>query len=178
MRVTVVLVRRTAIFLLAVVLAGCTSGGTTDQVQRLDAPLPALTGTDLQGHPLSSADLIGSVLVVNAWASWCGPCEQETPMLAELSRRYAAQGVRFVGIDHTDQLAEAKRFVDRFDVPYPSFADQAGRFAALLGYPGLPATYVVDASGTMRFAVFDRIEEGTLVGLLDEVLGEQPSPSG
>jgi len=172
----VIAVRRTAILLLALALAGCTSAGAADQVQTLDRPLPTLTGTDLQGHPMSSTDLVGSVLVVNAWASWCGPCERETPMLAALARRYAAQGVRFVGIDHTDQLAEATRFVDRFHVPYPSFADQAGRFAAVLGYPGLPATYVVDASGTMRFAVFDEIQEATLVRLLDEVLA-QPSAS-
>ena len=132
----------------------------------------------MQGHPLSSADLMGSVLVVNAWASWCGPCEQETPMLAELSRRYAAQGVRFVGIDRTDQLAEAKRFVDRFHVPYPSFSDQAGRFAALLGYPVCrrPTSWTPRARCGSRSST--GFQEGTLVGLLDEVLGEQPSPSG
>ena len=57
-------------------------------------------------------------------------------------------------------------------MPYPSFADQAGRFAAILGYPGLPATYIVDATGTMRYLVLLEIDEDTLVSLLDEVLAE------
>jgi peroxiredoxin len=101
-------------------------------------------------------------------------------MLVRMAERYEDEGVRFLGIDHIDQPAEGTRFVERYDVPYPSFADLAGRFAAVLGYPGLPATYIVDADGTMRFAVYDEIQEDTLVRLLDQVLAEgrpaTPSP--
>ena len=56
-------------------------------------------------------------------------------------------------------------------MPYPSFADQAGRFAAMLGYPGLPATFVVDATGHHAVPGLLEIDEDTLVPLLDEVLG-------
>ena len=162
---------------LSAALGACTTGSPT-QVQTVSEPLPELTGVDLHGDRLSTAEFAGSVLVVNAWASWCGPCEQETPMLVRMASRYAAQGVRFVGIDHTDQVAEALAFADRYDVPYPSFSDQAGRFAAVLGYPGLPATFVVDANGTIRYRVFAApIDEDTLTRLLDDVLGAASSTS-
>lgn len=171
------LVRTLAVLLVASVLTGCIGATTSgDLVRTLDEPLPLLTGTDLDGRALSTEGYAGSVLVVNAWASWCDPCEEETPMLVRMAERYEPRGVRFLGINHTDQLAEAQRFVERFGVPYPSFSDQAGRFAAVLGYPGLPATYVVDRSGTMRFVVFDQIHEETLVRLLEEIL-TQPAPT-
>jgi thiol-disulfide isomerase/thioredoxin len=165
--------RRLIVVVSALAATACTGANATDQVRTLDQPLPAFSGTDLTGRRLDVADFAGSVLVINAWASWCGPCERETPMLASLAERYRDRGVRFLGIDHADQLAEARRFVERYDVPYPSLADQAGRFAAILGYPGLPATFVVDAEGTMRYAVFLEIDETTLVRLLEDVLASE-----
>jgi thiol-disulfide isomerase/thioredoxin len=162
--------RRLVLSIVLAVAATACGPGPGDGVVAMNQPLPELAGTDLAGRPLSSDDLTGSITVVNAWASWCGPCTRETPVLVNLSKRYAADGVRFLGIDHLDQVAEADRFVDRFSVPYPSFSDQAGRFAAVLGYPTVPATFVVDASGTIRYAMFGEIHEATLVRLLDGLL--------
>ena len=170
-------VRACGLTVIIAITVGCASS-TADPVHRVNEPLPVLTGMDLQGRPLSTRDRAGSVLVINAWSVTCTYCEEETPMLVGLSKRYASQGVRFLGIDHVDPIGEAKRFVQRYDVPYPSFADQAGRFAAVLGYPGLPATYVVDAAGTIRFAIIGPSTEAMLVPLIDEVLGEvTPTPS-
>jgi thiol-disulfide isomerase/thioredoxin len=169
--------------LILVVLLGavaCTRGEATEGtgVRTLSEPLPLLQGEDLQGKPISSEDLAGHVLVVNAWATWCAPCEQEQPALVQVAKRYADQGVRFLGIDHADQTAAANEWVRTYHVPYPSIADPAGRFAASFDYFGLPDTYVVDTGGTMRYAIGPGATTATqLSGLLDQVLADQTSAS-
>jgi len=123
-------------------------------VRSVSEPLPVLQGEDLQGAQISSQDFLGHVLVVNAWASWCIPfCEQEQPELVAAANRYRDRGVRFLGINHMDQTAAATDWVRRFHVPYPSLYDPSGRFAADLDYYGLPDTYVVDPSGTIRYII-------------------------
>jgi thiol-disulfide isomerase/thioredoxin len=160
-------------------LVGCTQVGTTagtTVVRRLDEPLPLLSGDDLDGGRISTEDFRGDVLVLNVWGSWCGPCEQEQPALVRVAERYAADGVSFMGINHTDQVAQAKEFVRRFRVPYPSLYDPAGRTAADLDYVGLPDTYIVDREGQIRIAINGPTDEAQLTALLDEVLASA-SPS-
>ena len=168
-------------FLLLASLAACTRGddvSTATPVRSVSEPLPTLAGDDLDGRPVSSDDYRGSVLVVNAWATWCTPCEQEQPALVDVARRYADRGVRFLGIDHMDQDAAASSWVRRYHVPYPNLADRSGTFAASLDYFGLPDTYVVDRDGTIRYAIGPgATSEGQLSHILDEVLGAQTSAS-
>jgi thiol-disulfide isomerase/thioredoxin len=177
-------VRLTRSLLVLVVLAGavaCTRGDdpeTGTGVRQVSQPLPLLRGEDLQGNPISSEDFAGRVLVVNAWASWCTPCEQEQPDLVQLARRYADRGVAFLGINHMDQGAAAIEWVRTYHVPYPSIADPSGRFAASFDYFGLPDTYVVDAGGTIRYAIGPGATTAAqLSELLDAVLAAQTSAS-
>jgi thiol-disulfide isomerase/thioredoxin len=170
-------VRRAAIVMSwLLVLGACTSSVgaqlSTTVVRELHEPLPRLTGEDLDGEPLSTDDFAGRVLVINVWATWCLECETETPALVRLANAYAPRGVVFLGIDHGDQVALAQRFVERFAVPYPSFSDPAGRLAARLGYFTLPDTYVVDATGTIRYALNGATTEAQLGPLLEQVLAE------
>lgn len=169
-----VVVRPPRVLLVAfALLTACTSVGTalnTTVVREISDPLPRLEGETLEGEPISTDAFRGQVLVINAWASWCLPCEQEQPQLVELANAYAGRGVAFLGINHADQEAQARAFVDRHDVPYPSIADPAGRLAASLGYVGLPDTYVVDAGGTIRFAVNGPTNATQLAELIDRVL--------
>jgi thiol-disulfide isomerase/thioredoxin len=154
-----------------VLLAGCT-GSSLEPVApvALDEPLPLLEGDTLDGGRFSSAGSSGSPLVVNAWASWCEPCEEETPQLVALSREFADEGVRFLGINHADQHAAATAFAERVGIPYQSIEDPAGRLAAQLGYVGLPATFVVDAGGTVRWALFGPTDAATLRPLIEDVV--------
>jgi thiol-disulfide isomerase/thioredoxin len=163
-------------------LAACTRGGApasdATAVREVDEPMPVLTGNDLRGDALSTKDYLGSVLVVNAWASWCTPCEQEQPALVQLAHRYEHRGVRFLGIDHMDQDAAATTWVDHYRVPYPSITDPSGKFAASLDYFGLPDTYVVDPTGTIRFAIGPGATSGEqLAGILDQVLAQTSASS-
>ncbi len=122
----------------------------------LDSPMPSLTGASLNGKPMTSDGFRGHVTVINAWATWCGPCRHDQPILAQLARRYGSR-VRFVGIDYRDDRAQALHFWnDEFGVPYPSYFDPSGKFAAPLRFPFLPVIYVVDAGGTIRRKLLGR----------------------
>jgi cytochrome c biogenesis protein CcmG/thiol:disulfide interchange protein DsbE len=94
------------------------------------------------------------------------------PELVRVAEAYEGRGVTFLGINHQDQRAAAQTFADRYEVPYDSFHDEAGRFAAKLGYLGLPDTFVVDREGTIRYAITGATNADELSGLLDEVLAE------
>ena len=161
-----------ALVLLTLLGAACTDEVSPAVPVAVERPLPDLSGPRLDGGgTVDIAEFEGSPLVVNAWASWCGPCEAETPDLIRLSGEYADEGVRFLGIDHSDQTAAGRAFSARKGTPYPSVEDPAGRFAAELGYVGLPATFVVDADGVIRWAIYGPTDAATVAPLIDDVLG-------
>jgi thiol-disulfide isomerase/thioredoxin len=158
--------------LLLFLSVACTGGGDPDEIEEVSIPFPGLQGESVvDGSPLNTEQFSGDVLVVNAWASWCGPCKQEQPALLRVLDRYEDRGVSFLGIDHIDDRASATRWIEEdYDVPYPSLFDPAGEFAAALGYPGVPATYVVDRSDTIRFRSYGPITERMLTEMLERVL--------
>jgi DsbE subfamily thiol:disulfide oxidoreductase len=163
---------RASIALCAFALAACSkvqADPSTVVVVR-DDPMPVVAGRSLDGAPISSGDLAGKVLVVNAWATWCGPCEREQPALVQVAERYRDRGVRFMGILQMDDPAAGLEWARSHGVPYASVDDQAGRFAGDLGYLGLPNTFVVDAAGVIRFQLAGPTNVEQLSGLLDRVL--------
>jgi thiol-disulfide isomerase/thioredoxin len=174
-------VRRASSVLLIALLVACTrtaNDSTATPIRTVSEPMPVLSGEDLEGSPVSTDEFRGKVLVVNAWATWCTPCEQEQPALVQVAHRYAPDGVRFLGIDHMDQDAKAADWVKRYDVPYPSIADPSGKFAASLDYFGLPDTYVVDPAGVIRYVIGPgATSEAQLSGLLDQLLAQTSASS-
>jgi cytochrome c biogenesis protein CcmG/thiol:disulfide interchange protein DsbE len=111
--------------------------------------LPLLDGSG----SLSSDDLKGSPVVINFFASWCFPCREEAPDLERLSRKYADEGVRFVGVNVQgglpptllDSEEGARDFVEEFDISYPVVADTEGTLAKqLMDFYGLPQTFFID----------------------------------
>ena len=111
---------------------------------------PALTGTSLDGAPLTTAAWNGHVIVVNFWGSWCTPCRREAPQLARTAADTAQLGVRFVGVDILDNPAAGTAFERQFAVTYPSFNDPSDALAPDFGplVPvATPETFVIDAEG-------------------------------
>jgi len=102
------------------------------------------------GGRLTLAALRGHPVVVNFWASWCGPCRAEMPMLVKAWHAYAARGVVVVGFDVDDTPAEARRFLGDYHVDYPIVAVPDERLPRAYGVIGLPTTVFVDASGMIR----------------------------
>ena len=157
--------------ILPIALGSCTAGSSVLGVAEQDRPLPRIAGETLEGDWLDAAAYAdGDVLVINAWATWCGPCRREQPLLVRLADRYEDDGVRFLGINYQDDGDAARAWVEEFGVPYPSLFDPSGRSAVDLGFPALPDTYVVDRAGTIRWAVYGETDERELARLIDDVL--------
>jgi len=120
----------------------------TDLVGK-DAPgftLPSLTGADI-----ASSDLRGAPVLVNFWASNCGPCVEEMPALEKLHKRYGDK-VKFVGVSSGDlSKTAATDMVAKTGVTYPSVWDAAGQTLMAFGTYFLPSTYLIDADGIVRY---------------------------
>jgi cytochrome c biogenesis protein CcmG/thiol:disulfide interchange protein DsbE len=111
-------------------------------------PLAGLSREGAQVPGLVSADLSGSgVTVVNIWASWCGPCRQEHPLLMQMR----AAGLRIVGINYKDEPENGRRFLGSLGNPYQAVGvDEKGRAAIDWGVYGVPETFVVDNEGIIQ----------------------------
>jgi cytochrome c biogenesis protein CcmG/thiol:disulfide interchange protein DsbE len=122
--------------------------------------LPDLAGPTLTPPPatLELRALSGAPAFIDVWASWCVPCREEAPMLARLWRRYRGQ-VRFLGIDVEDTRGDARAFVRRYGLGYPSIFDRRAALAGKLGFFGLPTAFLVDREGHIA---------ATLVGIQKE----------
>ena len=115
----------------------------------------------------------GSVLVVNFWASWCDPCRTEQPELTKTAAAYRHRGVRFVGVNVSDDRASAIRFQRRFRVPYPSVFDPAARNPAKGEVVGIPTTIILDADGVAAYRLLGRTTVPILAVRLDKLLANE-----
>ncbi|HXU87729.1 MAG TPA: TlpA disulfide reductase family protein [Methylomirabilota bacterium] len=134
-------------------------------------PAAAFTLTAFDGSALTLESLRGKVVVVNFWASWCNPaCYDEAPVLERAWRTYKSRGVVVVGVDMQDTAEAAQEFIRRFELTFPNAPDHGGKMAVEYGVYGVPETFFVDRTGTIRAkhvgALTDEIVRGTLDPLL------------
>lgn len=129
------------------------------------APLDDARFSDLQGRPTQLSTLRGKVTVINFWATWCGPCREEMPMLNTLRQRLAGKGVEVVGIA-LDNKVEVNNFVRQLNINYPIWLgnSQTTTLMRALGNPsgGLPYTLVLDRRGNVAARLLGRVSESTL----------------
>ena len=101
----------------------------------------------LDGETVILSELRGKVIMLDFWASWCPPCRQEAPILAQLYREFQGQPVEFIGIDIWDRPADARAYINLFDIPYPNGVDSKGIIAIDYGVKGIPEKIFVDQNG-------------------------------
>jgi len=103
--------------------------------------------TTFDGGSIDTGELQGQVILVNFWASWCVPCEQEARELEQAYQLYKDQGVVFLGVDYVDIEREALAYLERFQITYPNGPDLRTRISQSFRTRGVPETYVIAADG-------------------------------
>jgi thiol-disulfide isomerase/thioredoxin len=131
-------------------------------------------GTTLDGASFTLASLRGHVVVVNVWASWCRPCREESGVMAAGARRFAAVGVRFVGVDEHDDASSARSFSAAAGENYPELSDPHGQVLSQLPdlpQMGIPSTLVLDRRGRAAARVIGPASRSLLDRAVRSVLG-------
>jgi cytochrome c biogenesis protein CcmG, thiol:disulfide interchange protein DsbE len=126
-------------------------------------PAPNFVLTTFDGEEISLESLRGKVVVVNFWASWCKPCEEEAEDLENAWRFYQPRGdVVFLGIGYIDTHPEAMAYLKKFDITYPNGPDLRTRISQSYRIRGVPETYFIDQDGILvkkKVGPFNRLAE-------------------
>jgi cytochrome c biogenesis protein CcmG/thiol:disulfide interchange protein DsbE len=110
---------------------------------------PDISLVSLDGQPVRIADLKGRSVVVNFWASWCPPCQEEARALEDAWRSVQGSDVVFVGVNIWDADQDARTFLSRYGVTYTNALDASGRMAIEYGVTGIPETFGINANGEL-----------------------------
>lgn len=144
----------------------------------LGKPVPEVTLPAIEGMTIPVFDTAslkqGGVTIVNVWASWCGPCRIEHPILMELGKR---SDIRLVGINYKDEPQNAREFLGTLGQPFAAaVADRLGRAAIDWGVYGVPETFVVDGQGIIRFKYISPLTEETVAKVLNPEIEKARTP--
>ena len=128
----------------------------------LGEPAPPFALQGLDGTEVSLASLQGKVVVLNFWASWCGPCRKEMPDFQEAWEEHQDQGVVFVGIAVADTESDASRFAQQVGVTYPLALDATNEVARAYRLRAVPSTYFIDREGMLATTLHGLANQGAL----------------
>ena len=146
-------------------------------------PAPELTlpvlvsgpGLPPAGQQASLSDLQGNVVLLNLWASWCGPCKEEAPVLEAVWDRYREKGVIVLGVDIQDLTEDALAFIKEYRLTYPSLRDGSDDSKTSLEATGVPETYLIDRTGRIALHIAGPVSSTAQLSVpIAQVLAEAP----
>ena len=117
----------------------------------ISGPAPNFTLKSLGGKNIKLSELTGNVVLLNFWASWCGPCRQEMPLLNAIHKKYEPLGFTVLGVNVEEQVSNARLFIDERPVDFPILLDSKNKVSKLFNVIAMPTTVVIDRDGNMRF---------------------------
>ena len=140
----------------------------------LGDPVPGFSMTTFDGQAIQTDQFAGKVVVLNFWASWCKPCEQEARELEEAFQYYKGDGeVVFLGLAYVDTEPNSLAYLEKFGITYPNGPDLATKISQMFRVRGVPETFIIDQSGRLAYfkaGPFSSTEE--ILGVVDGILEE------
>jgi cytochrome c biogenesis protein CcmG/thiol:disulfide interchange protein DsbE len=123
-----------------------------DRVQLGQIPEDFVLDT-YSGEIIDTANLLGKVILINFWASWCDPCEEEALLLEEAWQELgqASSDVIFLGVAYNDTEPASQAFLEEYGITYPNGPDLRGEISAIYNVNGVPETYILDQSGQLQY---------------------------
>lgn len=137
---------------------------------RLGNPAANFTLSDLAGNTVSLADLKGQPVILNFWATWCGPCEAEMPEINKAYLKHKEEGLVVLAINLAEHPDTVKSFVNYYDLAFTILLDRDKAVGKLYGARALPTTYFVDRSGTIVHTYYGQMDEEALAIGLQKIL--------
>ena len=119
--------------------------------EAINVPAPDFTLESRSGENLRLEDHRGEVVMLNFWASWCGPCRQEMPLMDELYSQYKDLGFTILAVNVDENREEAHRFLDKVPVNYPILYDPESSVSELYEVQAMPTTVMIDRNGNARY---------------------------
>lgn len=114
-------------------------------------PAPDFTLKSRSGENIRLSELRGQVVMVNFWASWCGPCRQEMPLLDDLYEQYQDYGFELLGVNVDENTADAEALLARIPVSFPILFDPQGSLSKAWAVDAMPSTVLIDRDGMVRY---------------------------
>lgn len=124
---------------------------TTSLVGASASMAPSFTLPSRAGDNVSLAQLKGRVVMLNFWASWCGPCRQEMPLLDQMHKRYSALGFTLVGVNVDANSKDAEEWLSKTPVSFPVLFDRESKVSAMYDVKAMPSTVFIDRKGNVRY---------------------------
>ncbi len=135
------------VFTLGLVLAGCSSAETASEVGKL---APDFQLSNLEGQSVSLSDFRGQPVLVNFWATWCGPCRYEMPFLQRILEEQGANGLVVLGINLGESPGEVSEFMEEFGLSFTTLLDSGQDIALMYNVRSIPTTLLIDENGIIR----------------------------
>jgi cytochrome c biogenesis protein CcmG/thiol:disulfide interchange protein DsbE len=134
---------------------------------------PDFTLADLDGNPVRLADFRGRPVILNFWASWCGPCVEEFPLLRDAAARHAADGLVVVGVVYQDRSEAARSFMERNGATWAAAMDPGERVASAYGILAPPETFFIGRDGTIVARQIGQFSAASLDEKLAAIMDEE-----
>ena len=136
---------------------------------------PEFSGTTIDGQIVALSDLDGKLVVINVFASWCGPCRAETPHLVEIYDELDRDEFEFVGLNLQETPGAVQAFKEEFSIEYPLLLNEGGEITDIFSPIGLPTTWFIDQEGIVRFTFSGPLTKESLQVILDDVAAGRES---
>ena len=182
--------RRVAVPLLAIVIITgaivwlqMPEGGSHRRIARTDelleseaqapqegTPAPHVRLTTLNGEDVSLSNYLGKVVILNFWATWCGPCREEMPLFEQAQQHYGADDVVILAINVREGAGTVRPFVERFALTYPILLDERGATAGRYRVRSFPTTYLIGRDGSVEGRRIGAYTHRILFGRIDQLL--------